>query len=120
MRLLKEERGISLVEVVASIVLITIILISFFGFFIQSKKTHVASESIVDATYIAQQYMEEIYGLISVNNDGWLDTNEIMLQGKKFTYDATVSDCTECKIFFHPIIQSIGLNSKKWKIIQKN
>lgn len=74
----------------------------------------------MDATYIAQQYMEEIYGLISVNNDGWLDTNEIMLQGKKFTYDATVSDCTECKIFFHPIIQSIGLNSKKWKIIQKN
>lgn len=55
MRFLQQEQGISLVEVVASIVLITIILISFSGFFLQSKKIHVASESIVDATYVAQK-----------------------------------------------------------------
>ncbi|MEK4228865.1 prepilin-type N-terminal cleavage/methylation domain-containing protein [Solibacillus sp. FSL H8-0538] len=52
------QKGISLIEVVASIVLISIILISFFGLFIQSAKTGKASEEIVDATYVAQQKME--------------------------------------------------------------
>lgn len=61
MRLLKEERGVSLVEVVASIVLITIILISFFGLFLQTKKTNIQSENISSSTYIAQVEMEKIY-----------------------------------------------------------
>lgn len=101
MRLLKEERGISLVEVVASIVLITIILISFFSFFVQSKKTHVASESIVDATYIAQKEMEELYGIISSQNKDWLEKSQsdsLTLNGTNFIVDATVHVCeTKCK-----------------------
>ncbi|HBT70926.1 MAG TPA: prepilin-type cleavage/methylation domain-containing protein, partial [Lysinibacillus sp.] len=35
----KNEGGFSLIEVVASLILITIILLSFFGLFIQSNKT---------------------------------------------------------------------------------
>lgn len=114
MRLLKEERGISLLEVVASVVLIMIILLSFFSFFVQSKKTHVASESIVEATYIAQQDMEEIYGLISVNNESWLNNNEITLQGQKFIYNATGSDCIDCKKFFS------SDNPEHWIELKKN
>lgn len=68
MRLLKEEHGISLVEVVASIVLIMIILISFFGLLIQSNRLEKTSEKIVDATYLAQMEMENIYQ-ISRNTD---------------------------------------------------
>ncbi len=55
------ERGISLVEVVASLLLISIILISFFGLFIQSKKAGKTSEEIVDATYVAQETMEYMH-----------------------------------------------------------
>lgn len=104
MTLLKEERGISLVEVVASVVLITIILISFFSFFIQSKKTHIASESIVDATYIVQQEMEELYGLISDNDATWLRNSiQIPLQGKIFIHDSTDPQCKNtCKKFISP------------------
>ncbi|WP_332649387.1 type IV pilus modification PilV family protein [Lysinibacillus sp. 54212] len=63
MKTIKNERGFGLLEVVASIVLITIILLSFFAFFIQSKKTNSSSESINEATYIAQKEMEKIYNL---------------------------------------------------------
>lgn len=102
MKLLKEERGISLVEVVASLVLITIILISFFSFFVQSKKTHVASESIVDATYIAQQEMEEVYGFILDRNVSWFNNpTPITLQNlnKEFTYKDNIDCGTDCKRF---------------------
>lgn len=60
MRLLKEERGISLMEVVASIVLITIILISFFGFFIQSSKHTKFNEEKLKSIEIAENVIAEI------------------------------------------------------------
>lgn len=60
MRLLKEERGISLVEVVASIVLITIILISFFGFFIQSSKHTKFNEEKLTSIDIAEDVIAKI------------------------------------------------------------
>ena len=62
-KLLSSQKGISLIEVVASIVIISIILISFFGLFVQSSKTEKSSEQIIDATYVAQVEMEKIYEL---------------------------------------------------------
>ena len=55
------ESGLTLIEITASIVLISIIFIGFFSLLITSKKVGVASEDIVDATYITQQAMEEVY-----------------------------------------------------------
>lgn len=57
----QNEQGLSLIEVIASMVLITIILLSFIGLFIQSNKTSKTSSTIVDATYLAQVEMENIY-----------------------------------------------------------
>lgn len=103
MRLLEDEHGISLVEVIASIVLITIILLSFFSIFVQSKKTHVVSESIVDATYVAQKGIEELYGLISGESSDWLmdpKTTKITINNIDFVYDATDITCkNKCKKF---------------------
>lgn len=70
---MNNESGISLIEVVASVVILTIILLGFFGMFLQSAKTTQTSEEIVDATYIAQKSMEELYlqtknGVYSINN----------------------------------------------------
>ena len=56
-----QEQGLTLVEVIASIVLISIILLSFMGLFMQSNKTTATSGDIVNATYIAQKEMENIY-----------------------------------------------------------
>ena len=57
-----KEKGLTLVEVLASIVIILIILIFFLSIFIQTAKTNETSEKIVDATYIAQTEMERFYG----------------------------------------------------------
>lgn len=55
------EKGFSLVEVIAAFVLISIILISFFTLFFKGRETTVESKKTVDATYTAQQEMESIY-----------------------------------------------------------
>lgn len=55
------EEGVSLIEVVASIVLLTIIILSVFYLLVQSSKTTVTSEEIVETTYIAQTEMEELF-----------------------------------------------------------
>ncbi|WP_054772309.1 MULTISPECIES: type IV pilus modification PilV family protein [Lysinibacillus] len=56
-----QQKGLTLVEVIASIVLISIILLSFMGIFMQSNKTTATSGDIVNATYIAQKEMENIF-----------------------------------------------------------
>ena len=60
MKFLKEERGISLVEIVASIVLITIILISFFSFFVQSAKHTKFNEEKLSSVEIAENIVATI------------------------------------------------------------
>ena len=55
------EKGFSLVEVIAAFVLISIVLISFFTLFFKGRETTVESKKTVDATYTAQQEMESIY-----------------------------------------------------------
>lgn len=65
-KLLTSQKGVSLIEVIASIIIITIILTSFFGLFIQSNKTEKSSEKIIDATYVAQVEMEKMYALSNV------------------------------------------------------
>ncbi|WP_186321530.1 prepilin-type N-terminal cleavage/methylation domain-containing protein [Bacillus sp. FJAT-22090] len=62
------SKGLTLIEILVSIILITIILTAFFSLFIQSAKTGKTSEEVVDATYIAQAEMEKLYE-ISKNAD---------------------------------------------------
>ncbi|KGR74033.1 hypothetical protein [Ureibacillus sinduriensis] len=57
------EQGISLIEVIASILIISIVLISFFSLIIQSNRVGNSSEDIVNSTYIAQTEMENIYNM---------------------------------------------------------
>ena len=64
----RNVKGMTLIEVIASIVILSIIFMSFFSIFLSSKKVTVASEEIIDTTYIAQQTMEETYYITSNNN----------------------------------------------------
>jgi prepilin-type N-terminal cleavage/methylation domain-containing protein len=61
-----DSKGFTLIEVVVSIVILGIIFISFFAFFIQSNKTTIKSDMIMNATYASQQEMERIY--VGVSN----------------------------------------------------
>lgn len=58
---LQDEKGLSLVEVLASIVILTLLLTSFMLMFLISAKTNKVSEEFIDATYTAQRIMENIY-----------------------------------------------------------
>ena len=58
-----QENGLSLIEVLASLVILTLLLTTFLMMFLQSAKVNKASEHVIDATYIAQEEMENIYGL---------------------------------------------------------
>ena len=78
------EDGFTLIEIIVSILLISIILFSFFGLLVQSKKTNSSAEDTNDATYLAQIEMEKIYNLSTQNNinlissinlDGYIQTD---------------------------------------------
>lgn len=57
----KNQQGMTLIEVVASIILISIILFSFLTLLLQSNKATHKSNGIMDSTYMAQIEMENLY-----------------------------------------------------------
>ncbi|WP_186576254.1 type IV pilus modification PilV family protein [Aquibacillus kalidii] len=59
--LLKSNKGFTLIEILASITILSIVILSFLAFFVQSAKTNEITEDISDATYLAQEEMEKMY-----------------------------------------------------------
>lgn len=57
------ETGFSLIEVIISILLLSIVILGFFSLLINSAKTTKVSESITDSTYNVQKEMETLYSL---------------------------------------------------------
>lgn len=57
----RSEEGFTLVEVLASIVIISIVVTSFLVFFVRSDRIAVNTEGATRATYYAQEVLEEFY-----------------------------------------------------------
>lgn len=57
----RNESGLTLVEVLASIVILSLIVVTFLAFFINSARTTKISEENLNSGFIAQKYMEEVY-----------------------------------------------------------
>lgn len=55
------ERGVTLVEVLASVVIIVLLAMVFMDLFLTSARSNVVSEEVVDHTFVAQRQMEELY-----------------------------------------------------------
>lgn len=64
----RNEEGLTLVEVLASIVILSIVLTTFLLIYAQSAKTTYQSEETIDATYVAQTEMEKIYEISKNSN----------------------------------------------------
>lgn len=77
-----DERGLSLLEVIVSMLLLSIILISFFGFFVQSSKSYNTSETITNGIYKGQTVMEHIY-FVSKNSPFSIDN----LNSKDYSFE---------------------------------
>jgi prepilin-type N-terminal cleavage/methylation domain-containing protein len=58
------EKGVSLVELLAAIVILSIIIVTLLTMFVQSSRTNSFSKNIMDATYVAETHMEEIYNVV--------------------------------------------------------
>lgn len=92
-------KGLTLVEVLVSIILISIILFTFFSLFIHSAKTGKTSEEVVDATYLAQVEMERLYE-VSRNGDFNYGIDEIV---KSLLYKRLTSTNPDEHIFARTI-----------------
>lgn len=66
-RQLQNDNGLSLIEVIVSIVILTIILLSVYKLLISSATTSKSSETIIDTTYIAQTEIEKFYSFAKEN-----------------------------------------------------
>ncbi|MFS0775783.1 prepilin-type N-terminal cleavage/methylation domain-containing protein [Neobacillus sp. 3P2-tot-E-2] len=91
------EKGLTLIEILASIVILSIIIISLLSFFVQSSRSTNVSKSIMNATYIAQTTMEEMYSVItatkSINELSKPATyNEIVKTANQVVYQKNVSN----------------------------
>ena len=84
--IMNSEKGLSLIEVVASILLISIILLSFFGLFVQSNKAKTVSSHTVDLTYYNQTEMENLYTVTLGGNFASLGYTTIQNNSDKKIY----------------------------------
>ncbi|SEK50638.1 hypothetical protein SAMN04488700_1660 [Carnobacterium iners] len=56
--LMAEESGMTLVEILASILILSLIVTTFLSFFIQAAKTNNQTDNVNEATFIAQEQIE--------------------------------------------------------------
>lgn len=56
----KDESGVTLVELLAALAILALIVTAFLAFFIQSARTTSRSSDVNEATFLAQQEMEEM------------------------------------------------------------
>ncbi|WP_034549759.1 type IV pilus modification PilV family protein [Carnobacterium funditum] len=56
--LLSEEKGMTLVEILASILILSLVVTTFLSFFIQAAKTNNQTDTVNEATFIAQESIE--------------------------------------------------------------
>ncbi|MER2008533.1 MAG: prepilin-type N-terminal cleavage/methylation domain-containing protein [Psychrobacillus sp.] len=98
MKVLKEERGFSLIEVVASLIIITIVLLSFSQLFIQSNK-------------IVHKNNEK---LITVN---LADAMLVRLKSESFSYNPDFSNVNE---YFKDTIETDPVKKKPPTLIKMN
>nr|WP_198044849.1 prepilin-type N-terminal cleavage/methylation domain-containing protein [Lysinibacillus timonensis] len=89
------DSGYSLIEILISLIVLTIILLSIFGLIIQATKTGKASETIIDATYLAQTEMENAVGVSKIT---LMDERVSTIQGK-LDYSETSTSIDNTQVF---------------------
>ena len=90
--------GLSLVELIVSIVLLTIIIVTFLSVFVYVTNNNITSGQIVDEGYVAQTYMEGI--IDRINQGGDWDEKIDNIKKDYTTYVAPNSASSEIKHTF--------------------
>ncbi|MEG0268490.1 MAG: hypothetical protein RR439_06470 [Carnobacterium sp.] len=114
-KILSEETGMTLVEILASILILSLIVTTFLSFFIQSAKTNKQTDSVNEATFIAQESIElltyysktktveEALNLIKTENakniSGFSVESTILKKPEETLYTGTVNVSKEGKTY---------------------
>lgn len=92
---MRNEHGLTLTEILASIVIISIVITTFMLVFVQSSKTTTTSKHILDSTYYAETEMEEINHLYSKEKYKGLDGLKKFIQDER-KYISKKDICDNC------------------------
>lgn len=90
--LFKNEKGLSLVEVVASIVILTLLITSFLGLILSAAKSAEHAREVIDFTFIAQRNMEMIFE--KSNNHRLTELDSVMINGLAYQLNSSSSSST--------------------------
>ncbi|MDQ1001323.1 prepilin-type N-terminal cleavage/methylation domain-containing protein [Neobacillus niacini] len=83
------EKGMTIIEILAAIVILSIIVVSLLSVFVQSARSNHVSKNIVDATYVAENEIEEVYSQIKASTSlGTLTTPAGYTEKSKTTENA--------------------------------
>ncbi|MEQ6375639.1 prepilin-type N-terminal cleavage/methylation domain-containing protein [Bacillaceae bacterium S4-13-56] len=87
------EKGLTLIEVLASIVILSIIIVSMVPMFSQSAKSNTMSKNITDSTYLAQKEMEEIININTNSISPSIANLSDQILEKGYSNDISCSNC---------------------------
>lgn len=87
--IIQNNKGLSLIEVLVSVLILSLLAGPFLTLFVHATKTNLDTRQMVDATYIAQGCMEEIYSLSTKSN---FDDTRAMLATQGFSETITGSE----------------------------
>lgn len=90
---IKNQSGITLIEVLASIVILSLIIVSIVPMFIQSTKANNISKNITEATYLAESEMEEIIHLNTNSLTPSINELSNKIGNKGYRSDAACNTC---------------------------
>jgi len=90
---IKNQSGITLIEVLASIVILSLIIVTIVPMFIQSSKANNLSKSITESTYLAESEMEEILQLNTKSDSPSLSELSKQINDYGYSTDPSCSTC---------------------------
>ncbi|MDP4156046.1 MAG: hypothetical protein Q8929_10460 [Bacillota bacterium] len=87
------EKGLTLIEILASVIILFILILTLIPMFVQSARTNNSSAKIMDATYLAESSMEMIENM--VNTSTAIDSSFTASMGSNGNgFTQTVNGCS--------------------------
>lgn len=81
------EKGLTLIEILASLTILSLTIVSILTMFVQSSRANHYSANKIDATYVAESVMEEMTNLVATSTD---------LTKVSAPNGFTIKDCLTC------------------------
>ena len=81
------EKGLTLIEILVSVTILSIIIVSLLSMFVQSTRVTNYSSKKIDATYVAESFMEQMTNVV---------TSSTAITGVSAPIGFTIKDCPNC------------------------